>query len=193
MRKRLLPILTVALLSLTIMFVTAFASSGIASAHARPTPGTSSPPGCTFYHNGEIAQYCSGASVATSSWCHGQQYWPATDEWGNPMDYTLTDENNMCVTVTYTLASSPYGCDVYFYIPGDKYATAIFNYTWHDANGTHNSSQSINENGLAGWTYLFSDSSATSLSFTDNDSPGGQKLDWGSSSQFGVKTFCAEQ
>lgn len=128
-------------------------------------------------------------TVTPSSWCHGTQYFPATDQYNIAIDYTKTDQNNMCVTVTYNFSYSFSSCDISFYLPAGPLATAVFNYTWHDLGGNH--TQSLDENGLVGWTTLFSDSSATSLTFNDNDYPGNRYLSWGSTWQYSLEVFCS--
>jgi len=107
-----------------------------------------------------------------------------------PVNKTLTDQGNTCVTVTYNFHSSFSGCDIYFYIPAGPVATAVFTYTWNDAGGTH--SGTIDENNsIAGWKDLFSSSSATSLTFTDHDTPGNRSLSWGSSATYSLEVFCS--
>ena len=177
------------LLSLTVVLVTALtiASTGIASAHTHPT---TKPSPCVRVHNGNFIESCVTPSVVTSSWCHGTQFFPATDQYGIGIDYTKTDQNNMCVTVTYNFNYSFSSCDISFYLPAGPLATAVFNYTWHDLGGNHTKSLDEN-NSLAGWTPLFSDSSATSLTFNDNDTPCNRYLSWGSTWQYSLEVFCA--
>ncbi len=179
---------TTALLSLIVMLFTILTITGtsVASAHTRPSPATAPSP-CVRVHGGYLEE-CVIPSVVTSSWCHGTQYFPATDQYNNPIDYTKTDQNNMCVTVTYNFSYSFSSCDISFYLPAGPLATAVFNYTWHDLNGNH--TKSLDENGLAGWTTLFSDSSATSLTFNDNDTPGNRYLSWGSTWKFSLEVIC---
>ncbi|MEO8973080.1 MAG: hypothetical protein ABI406_15955 [Ktedonobacteraceae bacterium] len=182
---------TTALLSFVVMLFTVLTitGTGIASAHTRPSPITA-PTACVRVHNGNFIESCFTPTVTTSSWCHGTQFFPATDQYKNPIDYARTDQNNMCVTVTYNFNYSFSSCDISFYLPAGPLATAVFNYTWHDLGGNH--TQSLDENNsLAGWTQLFSDSSATSLTFNDNDNPGNKYLSWGSSWQFSLEVFCA--
>jgi hypothetical protein len=129
--------------------------------------------------------FCDGPSITT--FCSGQQFFPATDGFGKAIDWTFSDVNNTCVKVSYTLQSSFSECDIEMYIPNGD-ATATFTYTWFDGT-THTGT--FNENPVDGWQFLFSSTNASSLSFTDHDSPGGLQLGWGSNASDSVRITCS--
>lgn len=140
--------------------------------------------------DGNFAQFCAAPSITT--FCSGQQFFSATDGHGVPLDWTFTDQNNTCVKVTFALHGAPQSGmlrSVDLYIPNAD-ASAIFNYTWVDGSGSH--TQSFNENPVDGWQpFIASSSTASSLAFTDHDSPGAIKLGWGSTFGHGMREFCS--
>lgn len=153
-----------------------------ASQRAIPATDTSN---CVSGKFSSYQTFCDGPSITT--FCSGQQFFSATDGFGKAIDWTFTDVGNTCVKVSYTLQYSFFGCDIDMYIPNGD-ATATFTYTWSDGT-THTGT--FNENPVDGWQHLFSASSASSMSFTDHDSPGGLQLGWGSTSSDSIRITCA--
>lgn len=152
-----------------------------AQQHATPSVDTSN---CASGDFGSHQVFCDGPSITT--FCSGQQFFSTTDGFGKAIDWTFTDVNNTCVKVSYTLQHSFASCTIDMYIP-DGDATATFIYTWFDGT-THTGT--FNENPVSGWQTLFNASAATSLSFTDHDSPGGLQLGWGSNSSDSIRITC---
>jgi len=148
---------------------------------ALPTSDTSA---CTRQHFSTHDIFCSAPAITT--FCPGQQFFSTTDGHGNPTDWTFTDRNHHCVTVTFSLPSSFSSCDIELYVP-NVFADAKFKYSWF--NGITNT-DIFNENPVDGWQHLFSATDATSLSFTDLQATGSQHLGWGSTSKDGVRITC---
>ena len=183
----------IALLSLIAMVVTVFlvTSPSIASAHTLAPAAVPTP--CRHVLNGNYSENCVLPVITTSpqSQCPGTQYWGTTDSYHIPVNYTLTDEGNTCVTVTYNFNSSFPSCDASFYIPAGQIATATFSYHWHDAGGDQGGGTVNEDTSIAGWQQLFSSSGATTLTFNDHDTPGGKNLSWGSSAPYSLEVFCS--
>jgi hypothetical protein len=175
--------LSLAAVIFTVFFVT---SSGVASAHALGTP----PAPCKFVRNVNYSESCVTPTITTApqSQCPGTQYSSTTDSYHEPVNYTLTDQGNTCVFVTYNFHESFSSCDIYFYIPAGSIATAKFNY------GGSQSGTIDENNSLAGWKDLYNSSTATTLTFTDHvpsNYPGGANLSWGSSAAYSLEVFCS--
>jgi hypothetical protein len=167
-----------------LFIVSAGTSTSYAHVHQAAIPASDTSH-CVNTHNVNYSISCSAPAMTT--YCSGQQYFPATDGYGNALDWTYTDQNNLCVNVTYTLRHSFYSCDVDFYVPNAD-SSATFTYTWFD--GSYHTG-TLNENPVDGWQPLFTASSATWLSFTDHDTPGSLRLGWGSSATDGVRVTCS--
>lgn len=165
-------------------------SSGGSTAHAQATHQTLPAADTSLCvphvsNNGGFQELCSGPSIHTS--CSGMQFFPATDGFGIAIDWTFTDQNNTCVTVSYSVNPGLSDCAVWFYVP-DGNATATFSYTWFNG-ATHTGS--LNENPVNGWQQIISSAGhITSLSFTDHDSPGALQLGWGSTVGHSLKVEC---
>lgn len=141
---------------------------------------------CTQEFERTFEILCIGPSIQTT--CSGQQFFPATDGFGVPIDWTFTDQNNTCVHVSYSMDPSFSNCSILFYVP-DGNATATFGYSWFNGS-THFGS--LNENPVNGWQTIQSSAGRiTSLSFNDHDSPGALRLGWGSNSGHSLKVICS--
>lgn len=142
---------------------------------------------CRRVHTGNYDEYCFTASVSTNPGCPGQQYFGATDGNGQPIDWTYTDQHNVCVYVSFNFTFTRSGCDVYFYVPAGN-ASATFIYSWYDGS-SH--SGSLNENPVNGFQYVFSPNGSGSMTFNDHQSPGSLQLGWGSAGTDGIEEYCA--
>ncbi len=161
-------------------------NSGIASAHML-APATVPPP-CHHVLNANYSISCVLPTITTApqSQCPGNApYHGTVNSYKVSVNTTLTDQGNTCVTVTYHFSPNFSSCDISFYIPAGPIATAVFSYSGSQS-GT------IDENNsLAGWKTLYSSSSATTLTFTDHDTPGNRNLSWGSTALYSLEVFCS--
>ncbi len=169
--------------------LTLFVLFGVSAPAAHAQTSTSMIPAydtsaCTRQHYNSHDVFCSSPSI--TAYCSDPQYFSATDGYGHPTDWTYTDHVHHCLTVSFRLSSSFSSCSIELYVP-NVYSDANFSYSWYDGT-THYGT--LNEAPVDGWQYLFSASTATSLSFTDFQSTGSQHLGWGSSSTDGVRITC---
>jgi hypothetical protein len=165
------------------MVFTIFAFTGIRSASAATTPAA-----CQHVLNVDYSVSCKAPTV--TNYCSGAPYKTTTDSYGIVVDYRLTNASQECIKVTYNFSPAFSSCDIDFYIPAGSIATASFKYVWYDSAGRHVGN--IDEDtSLAGWNYLFSSSSATSMYFNDNDIPGGVPLSWGDAPAHSLEVVCS--
>src|SRR5579863_964294 len=142
---------------------------------------------CTRVHGSSFDVFCFSPTVTTNPNCKGTQYFKATDNNGQPVDFTYTDQGNTCVYVSFSFTFTRNSCTVNFYVP-NGWGNAIFNYTLNV--GATYYVDPINEDIYSGFVKVFSPYGVGTMSFTDHQSPGSRTLGWGSSSSDGIQEIC---
>ncbi|MBR7838032.1 hypothetical protein KDL01_32465 [Actinospica durhamensis] len=94
--------------------------------------------------------------------CPGSsQYFSATDNSGNPIDWTYSNNNYACISVSYMPVTTGTFCSYWFYAP-NGYATGTITFGYWVAGTKY--TFTLNEAPVSGWQKLF----------TNYDSSGGQ-------------------
>jgi len=139
---------------------------------------------CTPLHSGSADVFCDAPTVHIAC---GGAIGSGNDDEGIPINWTFTNGNTSCVTVTYTFSGgTSLNCSFLFYAPVG-HATGIIN-----ARLSNGAPESLNENPLNGWSSWFNATGISSLTFTDGNSQGVNQfqLGWGSLAAHSIQRTC---
>lgn len=192
-------------LSAAVTATAALLALGSAPAHANMRGWTGQTSSCAALTgtDGSVGAGCLQPSVQTlernDANCPGNdQYFPATDGYGKPIQWTYSNGSHACIKVSY---STPFpitlgDCEYWFYAPaGHATGTIYFGYWVGGAKHIF----ALNENPVEGWRPLFTDfqngvfgvnQQPTRIEFQDNNGQTGNQIAWGANNQYGIIQTC---
>jgi hypothetical protein len=155
--------------------------AAILSFNPSPLTGTSK---CVAVEGTNVTSYCDAPSVNIAC---GGAIGSRNDFNGIPINWTFTNGNTTCDTITYSYGfnDSRTVCSFYLYVP-NGFATTTIKATLSD--GSH---VSFNENPVSGWQHWFDATDITHLTFTDANGTTNQEMGWGRTSTWSIGRFCS--